>query len=86
MPKKPNSLLIKNIHAVVTCDDEDRLLENVNIYIEDGFIHSIGAQAPQADEVIDAKGMIAYPGLINTHHHLYQMFTRNLPQVQNNVQ
>lgn len=36
-----------------------------------------------ADEVIDAEGMLVYPGLINTHHHLYQIFTRNLPEVQN---
>lgn len=36
-----------------------------------------------ADEVLDASGCIVYPGLINTHHHLYQTFSRNLPQVQN---
>ncbi|WP_200868821.1 amidohydrolase family protein [Agrilactobacillus composti] len=36
-----------------------------------------------ADETIDASHHIVYPGLVNTHHHLYQTFTRNLPQVQN---
>ena len=36
-----------------------------------------------ADEVIDGSHMVMYPGLINTHHHLYQTFSRNLPQVQN---
>ncbi len=35
------------------------------------------------DEVIDASRMVLYPGLINTHHHLYQLFTRNIPDVQN---
>ena len=34
-------------------------------------------------DVIDASNMVMYPGLINTHHHLYQTFSRNLPQVQN---
>ncbi len=36
-----------------------------------------------AADVIDASNMVMYPGLINTHHHLYQTFSRNLPQVQN---
>ena len=36
----------------------------------------------KADETIDASDLIIYPGLINTHHHLYQILTRNLPQVQ----
>ena len=35
-----------------------------------------------ADQVIDASRMVVYPGLINTHHHLYQLFSRNLPEVQ----
>ena len=37
----------------------------------------------QANEVIDARGMIIYPGLVNTHHHFYQIFTRNIGAVQN---
>lgn len=77
------SLLIKNIKAVVTCDSNDKVEENVNIFIEKGIIKSIGIEEYNSDEVIDGTGMIAYPGLINTHHHLYQTFTRNLPQVQN---
>ena len=36
-----------------------------------------------ADDVIDASHMVMYPGLINTHHHLYQTFSRNLSEVQN---
>lgn len=36
-----------------------------------------------APEVISGKGMIVYPGLVNTHHHFYQIFTRNIPDVQN---
>lgn len=77
------SLLIKNIKTLVTCDDNDRVMQNVNMFIKDGTIVSIGEEIFEADETIDAKDMIVYPGLINTHHHLYQTFTRNLPQVQN---
>ena len=77
------SLLIKNIRSIVTVDDKDQVLENANIYIEDGVIISMGDEAPQADEVLDGTGHYCYPGLINTHHHYYQTFTRNLPQVQN---
>lgn len=77
------TLFIKNIKTVVTCDDNDSVLNNVNIFIEDGVIKHIGNEVFDADEVIDAKDMIVYPGLINTHHHLYQTFTRNLPDVQN---
>lgn len=76
-------LLIKNIKTLVTCDSNDKVLEDINLYSEDGVIKYIGNETFEADEVIDAKDMIVYPGLINTHHHLYQTFTRNLPQVQN---
>ena len=78
------TLLLKNIAQLVTCDDNDRLLENVDLYCEDGFIRAIGPDLTvTADETIDASHMLCYPGLINTHHHLYQVFSRNLPQVQN---
>ncbi len=76
-------LLIKNAKAVVTVDDQDRVLENTSIYIEDGKIQKIGDGPFEADRVIDASDSFVYPGLINTHHHFYQTFTRNLPQVQN---
>ena len=78
-----NTLFIKNIKALVTCDEKDNLFENVNLYIEDGVIKYIGNDVYEANEVIDAKDMYVYPGLVNSHHHLFQTFTRNLPQVQN---
>ncbi|MDD3919919.1 MAG: 8-oxoguanine deaminase [Eubacteriales bacterium] len=80
------SLLLKNIDTVVTCDDADSVLRNVSIYIDDRRIVSVlekGAVLPEADRVIDCTGLWLYPGFVNTHHHLYQYFTRNLPQVQN---
>lgn len=77
------SIFIKNAKSIITLDDEDRVLENNNILIKDNYISYIGKDFFEADVVIDAKDMFVYPGLINTHHHLYQTFTRNLPQVQN---
>ncbi|GAA0180234.1 8-oxoguanine deaminase [Clostridium sediminicola] len=78
-----NSIFIKNIKYLVTCDDDDNLFQNINLYIENGEIKYIGNEVKLADEIIDATNMVAYPGLINTHHHLYQIFSRNIPQVQN---
>ena len=78
------TLLIQNIASLVSCDDEDRVYENVDLYAENGVIRAIGQNLDKAaDETIDARHMLCYPGLINTHHHLYQQFSRNLPQVQN---
>ena len=77
-----STLLIKNARYVVSCDDSDTLYERVNLFIRDGVIVSIGPDYHQADTVLDASSMSVYPGLINTHHHLYQLFSRNLPEVQ----
>lgn len=77
------TLLVKNVKYLVTCDVHDRLLEQVNVFIQDGVITKISNEEMTADDVIDASNMVMYPGLINTHHHLYQTFSRNLPQVQN---
>ena len=78
------SLLLRSIRYLVTCDDKDQLLEDVDLYCEDGFIRQIGPHLDvAADRTIDASHMLCYPGLVNTHHHLYQQFSRNLPQVQN---
>ncbi|MBQ9166222.1 MAG: 8-oxoguanine deaminase [Oscillospiraceae bacterium] len=74
--------LIKNAKAIVTVDTKDRVLKNAHIFIRDNVIEYIGTEEKQADRVIDASRCYVYPGLINTHHHLYQTFTRNLPQVQ----
>ena len=87
------TLLVKNVKHLVTCDGDDRLLDGVDVFVRDGVIAGIGQEAGTlesgtqesgtAEDVIDASNMVMYPGLINTHHHLYQTFSRNLPQVQN---
>lgn len=76
------TLLLKNIKCLVTNDKESPLMNNVNLLIEGGVITAIGVEDFTADEVVDAGKMLVYPGLINAHHHLYQIFTRNLPKVQ----
>ena len=79
-----STLLIRNIAQLVTCDDGDRILQGADLYCEAGFIKTIGRDLDvEADRVIDGSHMFCYPGLVNTHHHLYQVFSRNLPQVQN---
>ena len=62
--------LIKNVTAV-TLDDEGHLYSDACIAIKDGKISYIGTEAPQeqAEKVIDGRGMIAMPGLVNTHSH-----------------
>ena len=79
-----NALFVKNVRFLVTCDDSNRILEHGDMLVRDGVIAQMGTglQAPADAQVLDATGMILYPGLINTHHHLYQTFSRNLPQVQ----
>lgn len=79
-----SDLMLRNVSALVTCNDADEVLSNVDIYCKDGIITAIGKALPQkAAREIDATHLLCYPGLINTHHHLYQQFSRNLPQVQN---
>ena len=79
-----STLLLRNCRAIVSCDDAERVYENSDLLCRDGFIEAIGPNLEQtADQVVDGSHMLCYPGLVNTHHHLYQIFSRNLPQVQN---
>ena len=79
-----STILLKNIRFLISCDDKDHVYENADLLVKDERIESIGRNlSVHADEVFDATHFLCYPGLINTHHHLYQQFSRNLPQVQN---
>ncbi|HET9848621.1 MAG TPA: 8-oxoguanine deaminase [Candidatus Dormibacteraeota bacterium] len=72
-------ILLEHCRAVATMDDAGTELENASILIEGGVISWIGQGRPPVREqpdVIDGHGMVAVPGLINTHHHLYQTLTR----------
>lgn len=79
-----NTLLIKNAKNIITMDGERRRFPGGSLYAVGQEIVAIGYDLPyeSADTVIDATGKIVYPGLINTHHHLYQNLTRNIPFVQ----
>jgi len=88
----PN-LLIKNARCIATFDHADpalgRELRDASLFIVDGRIAFVGPtadlppEAHTADEVIDARRHLVTPGLINTHHHMFQSLTRAIPAVQN---
>ena len=60
------SLMIRNLQTVVTCDDADSVLSQVDLYCEDGVLRAMGPDLPQtADTVLDGSHHVAYPGLVN---------------------
>ncbi|HEU5279554.1 MAG TPA: 8-oxoguanine deaminase [Gaiellaceae bacterium] len=77
------STLLVNAH-VVTMDDAGTELESGWVQLDDGFVRAIGAGArPEADDVQDLRGAVVTPGLVNTHHHLWQNLTRARAQDEN---
>jgi cytosine/adenosine deaminase-related metal-dependent hydrolase len=79
------TLLVKNAQVLVTMDNHRHEIEDGGIFIKDGFIEEVGKsdQLPsKADQILDLKGHIVLPGLVNTHHHFYQTLTRVVPDAQ----
>jgi cytosine/adenosine deaminase-related metal-dependent hydrolase len=75
-------LLVANAALVATLDERRRELAGGWVAVTDGLIEAVGGptdERPAADEVVDAAGCLVTPGLINTHHHLYQNLTRAMP-------
>jgi len=72
-------ILIKNADVIVTMNDKRQELVGVDILVRDGVIKSIGPYRGVAVQTIDASGCVVTPGLVNTHHHLYQTMTRVVP-------
>lgn len=71
--------LIKNAKAVVTCDSKDTVFFDTDILVVGSSIAKIEKNIiDDKATIIDAKGKFVYPGLINTHHHFFQTFVRNL--------
>lgn len=73
-----SSLLIQN-GTVVTLNAKNEIIEHGSVYIENEKIVAVGRRAEshhRADKVVDARGGIIMPGLINAHHHLYSTFAR----------
>ncbi|MFL5704085.1 MAG: 8-oxoguanine deaminase [Ktedonobacteraceae bacterium] len=80
------SLLIQHATLLVSMDDNDTQWTDGSIYVVDNVVQQIGQtnQLPQdADQILNAKGKVILPGLVNTHHHFFQTLTRNLPAAQN---
>jgi 8-oxoguanine deaminase len=79
------TVLFKNALTVATMDDARREIKNGSVLVQGNRISAVGPahELPQtADEVIDASGHVILPGLINTHHHMYQTLTRVVPAAQ----
>ena len=79
------TLLLKNADLLVTMNNDHHRIPNGGLFACDARLEQVGptAELPaEADQVIDASGMIVLPGLVNTHHHLYQTLTRAVPAVQ----
>jgi cytosine/adenosine deaminase-related metal-dependent hydrolase len=79
------SLLVRNADVLVTMDEERREIRGGGFHAVDGFITAVGptSELPAvADRILDLRGHAVIPGLVNTHHHLYQTLTRAVPAAQ----
>jgi len=80
--RKTNSLLVRDIHTLVLMDAAETRIRGGFLYAEDGEIKLVGTRPPRTlrpARTISARHMVAIPGLINTHHHLWQTLTRAYP-------
>jgi cytosine/adenosine deaminase-related metal-dependent hydrolase len=81
------TLLVKNIHTLVTMNERREELRDAAIFVRDHVIEQVGptsALPRTAHEVVDLRGRhVVMPGLVNTHHHFYQTLTRAVPVAQN---
>jgi len=78
----PADLLVVNARLVATMDDQRRELSGGWVAVTDGLISGVGSsiqEPPVARETIDATDCLVTPGLVNTHHHIYQNLTRAFP-------
>jgi 8-oxoguanine deaminase len=79
------TLLIRHARLLVTMDAQRREIQGGGLFARDGVIEAVGpsGELPQtADEVIDARDQVIIPGLVNTHHHMYQTLTRVIRPAQ----
>lgn len=75
-------ILIQGADVVVTMDSTRREIAKGDVLIRGGVIAAIGNGLRTQGEVINATGCVVTPGLVNTHHHLYQTLTRAVPAGQ----
>ncbi len=79
------TLLLQHADVLVTMDTARREIRDGALFVRDNVIEVVGSTdtlPTTADHVIDARGMVVLPGLVNTHHHLYQTLTRAIPAAQ----
>ena len=72
-------ILIRGAAVVVTMDGARREIAGGDVLLRDGAIAAVGQGLATAGEVVEARGCVVTPGLVNTHHHLYQTLTRAVP-------
>ncbi len=81
------TLLVKNIHTLVTMDAARREIRRGALFVHDNIIEQVGStdELPtDADQIMDLGDRhIVLPGLVNTHHHFFQSLTRVIPAAQN---
>ena len=78
------TLLVRNARVLVTMDDRRREIADGSFFVRNGRIEQVrGTMPKEADQIIDASGCVVTPGLINTHHHLFQSLTRAIPACEN---
>ena len=72
-------LCVSGAELVVTMDGQRREIPGGWVAVSDGFVTAVGepGHEPEADRTIDARGCLVTPGLINTHHHIFQNLTRS---------
>jgi 8-oxoguanine deaminase len=82
---RQRTLLARHADVLVTMDDARREIPDGAIYVCANRIEQVGrtVDLPQdADEVVDLAGHVVLPGLVNTHHHMFQTLTRAVPGAQ----
>ncbi|WP_058285817.1 8-oxoguanine deaminase [Leisingera aquaemixtae] len=75
-------ILIQNAGTVLTMDDARRVLHGADVLIRGGEIVALGQGLQTSGETVSGRGCVVTPGLVNTHHHLYQNLTRAVPGAQ----
>ena len=72
-------ILIRGAAVVVTMDGARREIAGGDVLLRGGVVAAVGQGLASAGEVVEAAGCVVTPGLVNTHHHLYQTLTRAVP-------
>ncbi len=71
--------LIRGAECLVTMDGARREIAGGDLLIRGGEIAALGQGLTTTGTVVEARGCVVTPGLVNTHHHLFQSLTRAVP-------